>query len=154
MLVSNVGSAETFLPQNSVVLNRHYMDSLNLNCLKQDPTTTGTCARLINMLYCISAFAINVYNIWSLPVFYYTTLFYITLACISSDATNVRFTLHHNSLANAEVWRCIFICRVRLTIHIIVIQFPDEQKFKFTIRCFAQHQFSGECSEFGVLWAL
>ena len=54
MLVSNVGSAETFLPQNLVVWNRHYTDSLNLNCLKQDPTTTGTCGRLINSLYCIS----------------------------------------------------------------------------------------------------
>ena len=37
-----------------------------------------------------------------------------------------------------------------LNIHIIVIQFPDAQKFKFTIQCFAQHQFSGECSAFGV----
>ena len=78
------------------------------------------------------------------------TLFCITLTCISSDATNVRTTLHHNSLANAEVWKCIFICRVRLIIHVIVIQFPDAQKFKFTIQCFAQHQFSGECSAFGV----
>ena len=54
-----------------------------------------------------------------------TTLFCIILTCISYDATNVRFTLQRNSLANAEVWRCIFICRVRLIIHIIVIQFPD-----------------------------
>ena len=38
-----------------------------------------------------------------------TRLVFITLTvCISSDATNVCFTLHHNSLANAEVWRCIF----------------------------------------------
>ena len=73
----------------------------------------------------------------------------ITLTCILSDATNVPFTLHHNSLANAEVWRCIFIW-VRLAIHIIVIQFPNAQQFKFTIRCFAQHQFSGEYSAFGV----
>ena len=46
----------------------------------------------------------------------YTIIFWITLTCISSDATNVRFTLDDNSLVNAEVWRCIFICRVRLTI--------------------------------------
>ena len=68
ILVSNVGSAETFLHQNVVVLNRHYMDSLNLNCLKQDPTTIGTCGRLITSLYCISTFTINIYNIWPLPV--------------------------------------------------------------------------------------
>ena len=67
-MVSNVGSAETFLHQNLVVLNRHYMYSLNLNCLKQDPTTIGTCGRLITLLYCISTFAINIYNIWPLPV--------------------------------------------------------------------------------------
>ena len=44
------------------------MDSLNLNCLKQDPTTIGTCGRLITLLYCISTFAINIYNVWPLPV--------------------------------------------------------------------------------------
>ena len=45
------------------------MDSLNLTCLKQDPTTIGTCGgRLISTLYCISTFAINIYNIWPLPV--------------------------------------------------------------------------------------
>ena len=62
---------------------RHYMDSLNLNCLKQDPTTTGTCGRLINSLYCISTFAINVYHICPLPV--HDITFCITLTCISSD---------------------------------------------------------------------
>ena len=68
----------------------------------------------INLLYCISTST-------TFGHFQYTTLFCITLTCNSSDATNFLFTLHHNSLANAEVWRCIFICRV------IVIQFPDEQ---------------------------
>ena len=67
------------------------MDSLNLNCLKQEPTTTWTCGRLINLLYCTSTFTKNVYNVWPLPV-------HDTLTCISSDATNVPFTLHHNSL--------------------------------------------------------
>ena len=41
---------------------------LELNCLKQDPTTIGTCGRLITLLYCISTFAININNIWPLPV--------------------------------------------------------------------------------------
>ena len=36
--------------------------------------------------------------------FQYTTLFCIALTCISSDASNVHFTLHHNSLANTDVW--------------------------------------------------
>ena len=39
------------------------------------------------------------------------------------------FSLHQNSLANAEFWRCIFICRVRFAIHIIVIQFPEAKSF-------------------------
>ena len=98
ILVSNVGSPETFLHQNLVVLNRHYMDSLNLNCLKQDPTTIGTCGRIIiTSLYCISTFAINIYILATSS----TRHSCITLTCISSDATNVRSTLHHNSLANA-----------------------------------------------------
>ena len=36
------------------------MDSLNLNCLKHDPTTTGTCGRLINSLsHSVSAISVD-----------------------------------------------------------------------------------------------
>ena len=55
---------KTWLCETSI----NYMDSLNLNCLKQALTTNGTCVRQINSLYCNSTFAINVYNIWPLPV--------------------------------------------------------------------------------------
>ena len=62
ILVSNAGSVETFLPQNLVVLNRHYMDSLNLNFYLWKTNI------VITLLYCISTFAINIYTIWPLPV--------------------------------------------------------------------------------------
>ena len=85
------------------------LDIAKILALKHDPTTTGTCGRLINSLYCISTFAINVYNIWPLPV-HDTLLHHI-------DATNVRFTRHHNSLAIAEVWMCIFISSQAYHLH-------------------------------------
>ena len=115
MLVSNVGSAET-LPQKAVVWTRHYMDTLNLNCLKQDPTTTWNCGRLINSLYCISTFAINVYNIWPLPV-HDTLLHHIDLYFIWCN----QCPLHTAPQFIGQCWRLdTFICRVRLAIHIIV----------------------------------
>ena len=41
-------------------VKQEFIDSLNLNCSKQDPTTTGTCGKLITSLYCIGMFVINV----------------------------------------------------------------------------------------------
>ena len=63
-------------------------------------------------------FAINIY-IWPLPV-HDTLLHHIDLYFIWCNQCPLHTA--HNSLANAEVWRWIFICRVRLNIHIIVIQ--------------------------------
>ena len=65
------------------------MHSLNLNCLKQDPATTETCGRLINLLYCITTFAINVYNIWPLPV-HDTLLHHIDLYFIRCNQSSCR----------------------------------------------------------------
>ena len=100
------------------------MDSLNLNCLKQDPTTIGTCGRLISSLYCISTFAINIYNIWPIPV-HDTLLHHIDLYFIRCNQCQ----LH---TAPQLVGQCLSLevnlhklCRVRLNIHIVVIQFPD-----------------------------
>ena len=73
---------------------------LEFELFKQDQTTTGTC--VINSLYCIS------------NIIRYTPLFCIALTCISSDVANVCFTMHHNSLANAEVLTCILNCRSRI----------------------------------------
>ena len=78
----------------------HYQDPLNLNCLNQDPcTTTGTCGRLINK------FALLHRHIWDKCLKHLATSstrnYFAphSLTCISSDAINVLFTLHHNSLA-------------------------------------------------------
>ena len=147
MLGSNVGSAETFLPQNLVTCVKQALHGfLEFELFKTKSSNYRNLWKT-NQLSLLHQHVCNK-----------------CLQHLATSSTRHSFASHwlvfhlmqpmSASHWTTTHWPMLTFGGVSWSVESGLSSTSSLSRFKFTIRCFAQHQISGECSAFCVLWAL